>query len=413
MKQYLIICVFMFAGSLAPASASEMWDELFSEHLDDAEAGDIDARYEVGIMYLKGQGVEQDRNKAMMWLRRAADEGNQAAASKLQRIQDKQEKFEQLVGEAKAGDIKAQYEVAMMYLKGRGVAQDGKRARDWLVKASRQGDMKSTTRLGILKYKGEGGDQDYSQALSLFRQASDESALAQYYLGEMYANGSGVGMDRQTAIDWYKKAADNGFDHAHGKIINLEEEIRMAERRRQNIASAETEEPQPVTAPAAAESRPATTASRPPVKSAIKKKTPPSALDRLAAQQWQRGKRPVDYLPSKVTQCEKEKRNLVCLSKVLERTSGTQQVQYRVKSVVTSEKNRYIISYRNLVLDVTETEEPEDLPIGYDDGDGVEQGYKIRTGWTQEHSVSCVPGSGKKLQCMKDNTHNISLAAGR
>ena len=40
---------------------TEMWTELFEEQLDKAEAGDADAQYEVGIMYLKGQGVEEDR----------------------------------------------------------------------------------------------------------------------------------------------------------------------------------------------------------------------------------------------------------------------------------------------------------------------------------------------------------------
>jgi hypothetical protein len=45
----------------ASAGGNEMWAKLFEEQLDKAEAGDADAQYEVGIMYLKGQGVEEDR----------------------------------------------------------------------------------------------------------------------------------------------------------------------------------------------------------------------------------------------------------------------------------------------------------------------------------------------------------------
>lgn len=418
MKLHLLVMLFVFAGLPVMASASEMWEELFSENLDDAEDGDVDARYEVGVMYLKGQGVQSDRAKAVMWLRRAADDGHEGAARKLQRMEEQQAKFEKLRGKAESGNVKAQYEVAMMYLKGRGVDQDGKWAQIWLGKAAKQGDVKSIARLGILKYKGEGGKKDYAEALSLFRQVSDESALAQYYLGEMYADGAGVKADRKTAIDWYRQAADNGFDHALGKIINLEEELKMTERRKRNVAGIEpaavkqSEKPAKTQKKAAKPVKKVTAASKPAKKKVVKKKAPPSALDKLAQQQWSRGKRPVDYLPSRVTQCERENQNLVCLSEVLERTSGTQLVKYRVKSVVTAQKSNYVISYRNLVLGVTETREPDDQPIGYDDGDEVEQGYNIRTGWTQEHTVNCSRGSAKKLQCIKDKTHKISLAAG-
>jgi TPR repeat protein len=57
----------LFAGIVfslclaASAGGNEMWTELFEEQLDKAEAGDADAQYEVGIMYLKGQGVEEGR----------------------------------------------------------------------------------------------------------------------------------------------------------------------------------------------------------------------------------------------------------------------------------------------------------------------------------------------------------------
>ena len=107
-----------------PLAANEMWGDLFKEHLENAKAGQADAQYEVGIMYLKGQGVAQDRDQALRWLKASADSGYQLAASKLSRIEEQESKFTELQAKAEGGDLDAQYELAMMYLKGRGIEAD-------------------------------------------------------------------------------------------------------------------------------------------------------------------------------------------------------------------------------------------------------------------------------------------------
>lgn len=427
----MLMTLFLLAGVQTPVLASQMWEEMFNEHLENAEAGEADAQYEVGIMYLKGQGVSQDRDKAIQWLKKASDAGNQQATSKLGRIQEQQDKFEHLLGRAESGNLKAQYEVAMMYLKGRGIERDGKRGRQWLLKAADQGDAKATTRLGIVNYKGEGGTRNYQQALKLFNRVNDKSALAQYYLGEMYAHGQAVKKDYPAAIGWYKKAAASGFDRAHGKIINLEEEIRIQKLRRQSLAKAKKRKQaarqaaanKPVVVASIAKSTPRKpvkkkkpvekkkpVAKKPVAKKVASKPAKLTPLDKLASQLWLRGKKPVEYLPSKVTECDHEEGDLVCFSKVLTRDRGTQKVEYRVKSIVKADKGNFVIVYRNLVLDVTDTEEPEDQPLGYDDE--AEQGFKVKTGWTQEHTVACEHPSRKGLKCVKDQAHKMTLVAG-
>ncbi len=409
-----LLCIFQ-----APAVA-QMWDELFEEHMENAQGGDADAQYEVGIMYLKGQGVEQNREKAISWLNASAKSGNAKAVSKLRRMKEQQERFKQDLQQAKAGDAKAQYDIAMMYLKGRGVEQDGGKARTWLSKAADQKDEKAITRLGILNYKGEAGEKDYAEALKLFKKVKDESVLAQYYLGDMYAEGKGVSKDYEKAIVWYKKAAKGGFDRARGKIINMEEELKMLQRRNIKLAQAQKVTAKQKPAAKKAAPKPAQAkAAAPQTKKKVAKKAPKkvklSALDKLAKKQWLRGSKPVDYLPSKVTSCEKEDKELVCFSEVLKRESGNKTVEYRVKSVIQSEQNRIIISYKSLVLDVVSMQEIDDEPIGYDDGAddaAVEQGYRIKTGWTKQHKVECKPVSAKGLDCMKDQTHAISLVGG-
>lgn len=48
-----------------------------------AEQGDASEQYNLGVMYEKGQGVQQDYAKAYMWISLAADQGLEDAIKKL------------------------------------------------------------------------------------------------------------------------------------------------------------------------------------------------------------------------------------------------------------------------------------------------------------------------------------------
>ena len=39
-----------------------------------AEKGDASAQYNLGLMYIRGHGVEQDFNEAFKWTKKAADQ---------------------------------------------------------------------------------------------------------------------------------------------------------------------------------------------------------------------------------------------------------------------------------------------------------------------------------------------------
>ena len=420
----LAVVVLLFCFQ-APAFSMQMWEQLLEEQLEQANEGDADAQYGVGIKYLKGQGVKQDRKEAIHWLKQAATSGHEGAQDKLQRMQDQQKQFKKLLGKAEAGDLKAQYEVGIMYLKGKGVETDGRKARSWIGKAAERGVNKAVTRLGILYYKGEGGAKDYRQALKLFKGVSSDSVLAQYYLGEMYADGKGVSRNYTTAIEWYQKAADGGFQRASGKIINMEEEQKMEKRRKKNVAR--KAESNKAVAQRAAEKQQAKNKQKADAKrlaaqrklaakhkkkaaAAAKKVVKLSPLEGLAGKQWSRRQKQVEFLPSKLNDCEMERGKLVCFSGLLTRTSGTNTVHYRVKSEVTSSKGgMFYVTYRNLVVDVIsiENDDEEEL-LGYNDE--TDQGFHIKTGWTQNHKVECKLNRNNMLDCIKDKTHKMAIA---
>jgi len=112
---------------------------------------------------------------------------------------------------AEQGDALAQYQVGMLYHKGRGVPQDDRQARKWYAKAATQGQPKAQFSLGTLYFNGEGGSKDYQQALRWFRLAAHQGeALAQTKLAIMYDDGNGMPKDKVQAYKWLSLAATNG-----------------------------------------------------------------------------------------------------------------------------------------------------------------------------------------------------------
>jgi len=49
------------------------------ETLEQAEAGDAEAQYSLGVMYAYGEGVPRDKTEAVKWYRKAADRNRVAA----------------------------------------------------------------------------------------------------------------------------------------------------------------------------------------------------------------------------------------------------------------------------------------------------------------------------------------------
>jgi uncharacterized protein len=112
---------------------------------------------------------------------------------------------------AEQGDARAQYNLGVLYRKGRGVPQDDVQARQWYEKAAAQGQAKAQYSLGTLYLNGGGVPKDYQQALRWFRMAADQGeALAQTKIGIMYDDGQGVPHDFVQAHKWYNLAATNG-----------------------------------------------------------------------------------------------------------------------------------------------------------------------------------------------------------
>jgi len=148
-----------------------------------AEQGGAGAQYNLGIMYDKGRGVPKDEQQAAAWFRKAAEQGF----------------------------ADAQYYLGWMYDTGRGVPKDEQQAVVWYRKAAEQEFAHAQHNLGVIYRDGQGVPKDEQQAVTWFRKAAEQrDAGAQYNLGVMYANGQGVPKDEQQAVVWFRKAAEQG-----------------------------------------------------------------------------------------------------------------------------------------------------------------------------------------------------------
>ncbi|MCE7026942.1 tetratricopeptide repeat protein [Jiella avicenniae] len=117
---------------------------------------------------------------------------------------------------AEAGQAVAQYELALAFYDGRGVAPDPRQAVDWLEKSSGQGNGFARYFLGIEKVNGTTIPQDYAEAYALFQDAAAfgvPEALVE--LGKMAYSGQGVDEDYAKAFDFYRQAAEKDVPGGH------------------------------------------------------------------------------------------------------------------------------------------------------------------------------------------------------
>ncbi len=82
-----------------------------------------------------------------------------------------------------------------------------------------QGDAKAEFELGGMYYHGRGVPQDYAKALDWIRKAAEQGYPAAFTaIGSQFEFGRGVTQDYAEAINWYRKGADKGFTRSEDEL---------------------------------------------------------------------------------------------------------------------------------------------------------------------------------------------------
>jgi len=159
-----------------------------------AIAGEMSAQYEIAVRFGEGRGVPRDERQAANWLELAA----------------------------KQGLAPAQFRLGGYYEKGIGVKKDIAAARDLYLAAAAKGNGKAMHNLGVLYADGINGRPDYHTAALWFRKAADRGITdSQYNLAILYARGSGEPQNYAEAYKWFALAAKAGDVEAANKRDDL------------------------------------------------------------------------------------------------------------------------------------------------------------------------------------------------
>lgn len=110
MKKQLYFLLFFFSSIYASDPQQSFWETYTA-----ALRGDKVAQFQIGVIYERGIGIEQNQTQAAQWYEESA----------------------------RQGVVDAQYNIGIMYASGRGVTKDEGLAMMWLARAAKQKDTES------------------------------------------------------------------------------------------------------------------------------------------------------------------------------------------------------------------------------------------------------------------------------
>jgi TPR repeat protein len=179
-----------------------------------AQTGNAEAQDRVGLLYLTGKGVAENDVEAVRWFRMAAQKG----------LAD------------------AEFNLADCYAAGHGVPQDPTAASGWYEKAAKQGHALAEFKLGVSIRKGADLRSSLLTAAEWFKKAADQGYIpAQVNLAVMFADGQGVQQDDVEAMKWLDIIARRlpDADTAQRTAINKTRAALAARMTAEQIAYAE------------------------------------------------------------------------------------------------------------------------------------------------------------------------------
>lgn len=225
--------------------------------------------------YFEGkEGTEKSEVKGLEWLRKAAETDNPIAsyryAAKLLQAPDPDERkpedkidaarraYDHLLKAATGGIPQAQNEMALFYLSGAMGTADPSAAAGWFLRASQAGNVVAAINLATLYERGHGVAQNFSQAGQLYEAAARRgNAQAAAAVARFMAAGAGTTKNIPVAWAWANVAIQNGDNDAKtilGEIStiasakDIEDGKKELEKLRAELAKVET--PADPTAPA-------------------------------------------------------------------------------------------------------------------------------------------------------------------
>ena len=193
--------------------------EDFKKRLAEAEDGDIRAQYDVGVIYQEGRGVPQDFEEAAKWFRFSAEQDDFAEYCIRIVLHD--------LGMERSQDHE---EIAGWFRQAAETVREnspvplksGEVTIKWMKLAADHGSVFAMSNLGFIYQDSQDVPQDYVESAKWMRLAADHGdKFSQAALGHMYENGLGVPKSNEEAVKWYRLAAEQGHGAAKLSLERL------------------------------------------------------------------------------------------------------------------------------------------------------------------------------------------------
>ena len=169
-------------------------DDMASNLLKMAKAGDADAQFEIGRCFYDGMHVRQSYSSAVSWYKKAAEQGMAIA----------------------------QHNLALCYESGIGVETNPAEAFRWYTEAALQDYATAQNHLGLCYDTGIGTDINHENAVHWYMQAAEKGhSGAQLNLGLSYRNGEGVAKDLKLAKKWLQLSVNQGESRAQRALLSI------------------------------------------------------------------------------------------------------------------------------------------------------------------------------------------------
>ena len=123
---------------------------------------------------------------------------------------------------ADAGEARAQYEVALMYLQGIGTKVDPLRGGQWMLTAANNGNVTAMVEIGGRFENGVNAEKNLILAFTWYRRAAlAGDGIGCYKLAMLYEVGSGVPQDLPRAYAWYRMAGSTAGKIAAQRVNQI------------------------------------------------------------------------------------------------------------------------------------------------------------------------------------------------
>lgn len=177
-------------AQLPPGAPQELQD-LARAALD----GNADAQHDLATVFALGEQLPApDYERAAYWYRRSAN----------------------------AGVVNAQYNLGVLTERGQGVPQDSARAFQLFLRAAEAGHPDAQNAVGLAYMSGRGVEPDPGQAATWFQAASGNgNPRGAYHLGRLFERGLDGAPDPAAAAGWYRVAAEAGDAQAQAALDRI------------------------------------------------------------------------------------------------------------------------------------------------------------------------------------------------